>query len=326
MEKKVTKQIVIYESKAGAIKLTADVKKETIWASLQQISELFSTDKSGISRHIKKIYESKELNEISTVAKIATVQKEGRRLIQREIEYYNLDMILSIGYRVNSKKATQFRQWANKILKQYILNGYSVNKKLIKTNYQLFQNAVNDIKKLIPSNANNPQMSKGILEIVNTFAHTWLSLDAYDRSALPQKGKTIKRIDVTAEELINNVQVLKKKLINNKTASDFFAKERSQGSIQGIVRSIYQSFGNTEIYSSIEEKASNLLYLIVKNHPFIDGNKRVGAFSFLWFLQKAEILNTLKMSPEVITAITIMVAESKTQDKEKMIGIILQLL
>ncbi|MBU1119966.1 virulence protein RhuM/Fic/DOC family protein [Patescibacteria group bacterium] len=317
--------IVIYKYNNQDITLKADIQKETIWANLQEIADLFSTDRSGISRHIKNIFETNELNKVATVANFATVQKEGGRKIRRNIEYYDLDVIISVGYRVNSLKATVFRQWSNSVLKQYILNGYAINRELIKKNYELFNNAVNDIKAILPQDTTMVD-SSGVLEIIKTFAYTWLSLEAYDRSILPNKGNTLLKLNITAEELAKDISTLKQKLVAEKSASNLFAMETHPESIQGIVRSIYQSFENIEMYGSIEEKSANLLYLIIKNHPFVDGNKRVGAFSFLWYLQKAKILNTLRISPEVLTTLTILIAESKTRDKEKMIGIVLQLL
>jgi len=324
-EKESKTQIVIYEHEKQRIVLNAYIKHETLWANLNEIADLFSTDKSGISRHIKNIFDSKELDRKLTVANFATIQKEGSRKVKRKIKYYNLDLILSVGYRINSKRATQFRQWANSVLKQYILKGFAVNRKLIKHNYKMFKGAVNDIKKLLPKD--NAQIdNSGVLEIINSFAYTWLSLDAYDRSLLPKKGCTLKKIDITSNEISKDIFQLKKKLLKNKLASELFASERSTGNLQGIIRSIHQSFGSNEMYPSIEERAANLLYLIIKNHPFIDGNKRVGAFSFLWYLNKANILNTLRINPEVLTTLTILIAESKTEDKERVIGIILQLL
>lgn len=192
-------KIVAYQTKTGAIELKGDFKKETLWANLQQIADLFDTDKSGISRHIKNIYEIRELEQKSTVAKIATVQKEGAREIKREIEFYNLDLILSVGYRVNSKKATEFRKWATKTLREHITKGFTVNRSQIKNNYSEFMQAVENLKALLPTGSAIDQ--KSVLELVSAFSATWLSIDAYDKDKLATSGATKRSVMLTAQEL-----------------------------------------------------------------------------------------------------------------------------
>ncbi|KKP70449.1 MAG: hypothetical protein UR69_C0006G0012 [Candidatus Moranbacteria bacterium GW2011_GWE2_35_2-] len=312
-------KIVIYEYNNQEIRLNADFKNNTIWARQIEVAKIFDIDRTVATKHINKIFKDIELDKESNVQKMHFANSD------KLVTFYSLDVILAVGYRANTKRAIEFRRWANSVLKQYILNGYAINRELIKKNYQLFNNAVNDIKAILPQDTSRID-SSGVLEIVNTFAYTWLSLDAYDRSVLPKKGSTLLKLDITVDELVKGISVLKSKLLEEESASDLFAMETHPKSIQGIIRSIYQSFEDTEMYNSIEEKAANLLYLIIKNHPFVDGNKRVGAFSFLWYLQKAKILNTLRINPEVLTTLTILVAESKTKDKDRMIGIILQLL
>ena len=316
-------KIVIYQSKTGKIEFRGDFKKDTVWGSLNQIAELFGRDKSVISRHIKNIFKSNELQADSTVAKIATVQKEGKREIVREIEYFNLDMILSIGYRVDSKQATQFRIWATKTLKQHLLEGYTIDKKQLVKNYQKFQKALSEVQTLLPDGKNID--TKSVLDLINTFARTWFSLSAYDSEAFPKKGMTKKEVFFTGKDLAKELQNLKKDLIEKKQATELFGQEKGKEAIKGIVGNIFQSFGGQDLYSTLEEKAAHLLYFIVKNHPFSDGNKRSGAFSFIWFLQKAGILKD-SLTPEALTALTLLVAESNPKDKDKMIGLILLLL
>jgi death-on-curing family protein len=318
------KGIVIYQGKNGEISLKGDFKRETIWASLQQIADLFETDKSGISRHIKNIYQSGELKKKATVAKIATVQKEGKREVKREIEYYNLDLILSVGYRVNSKIATKFRQWATKTLREHILKGYTINKKRISKNYGEFLQAVETVKKLLPPG--DAVKAEDALELVKMFADTWLSLDAYDKSALPKTGVDKKQVRVTAGELEAALSELKQNLIKKGQAAELFGQETQKDSVAGIMGNVFQSVIGKDAYETIEEKSAHLLYFFVKNHPFIDGNKRSGAFAFIWFLNKAGILRKDRISPEALTALTLFVAESNTKDKEKIIGLILLLL
>ena len=324
MKKHMDEQAVIYQLKSGALQLKADGLHDTIWASLMQIAELFDTDKSGISRHINNIYKSEELSRRATVAKFATVQKEGGREVAREIEYFNLDLILSVGYRVNSKKATHFRQWATKILKEHIQKGYTINRNRIDKNYNEFLKAVEDVKSLLPTGAAVDH--DGVLELVTLFADTWLSLDAYDKDELETQGATKKKVALTAEKLCAALAALRHELIAKSEATDLFGKERAKGSIVGIVGNVMQSFAGEDLYQSIEAKAAHLLYFIIKNHPFIDGNKRSGAYAFIWFLRKAKILDLTRITPPALTALTLLIAESDPKDKERMIGLVWALL
>jgi prophage maintenance system killer protein/prophage antirepressor-like protein len=315
---------IVYQAKNGAIELKGDFEKDTLWANLQQIADLFETNKSGISRHINNIYKTDELKRNTTVAKIATVQKEGERNVKREIEFFNLDMILSVGYRVNSKKATVFRKWATKTLRSHITEGYTINPSRIEKNYETFMKAVEDIKKLASKNA--LLKTDDVLELVKTFAGTWFSLESYDKSSFPRSAVSKKQVEFTGEELAGAIAGLKKELISKKEATDLFANERAKDGISGIVGNIFQSFGGNDLYPTIEEKAAHLLYFIIKNHPFTDGNKRSGAFAFVWFLRKAGILDVTRMTPEALTTLTLLVAESNPKEKERMIGLILFLL
>ena len=321
---KMKKEIIIYQGKSGAIELKGDFKHETIWASLDQIANVFERDKSVISRHLRNIYKEKELDKFSTVAKNATVQIEGRRRVERIIEYYNLDAIISVGYRVNSKKATEFRKWATKTLRQHILQGYTINRKRIGKNYDAFLKAVEDVKKLLPSGGQIK--AEDTLELMKAFASTWFSLEAYDKESLPKKGATKKQIKITADEISKTLLSFKKELIAKKEAGDLFGIERTKESVAGIVGNVFQTFGKKELYPTLEDKAAHLLYFMVKNHPFVDGNKRSGAFAFVWFLKRARILDMKKITPEALTALTLLVAESSPKDKDRMIGIILLLL
>jgi prophage maintenance system killer protein len=312
--------IAIYQLQSGALQLKTDIKQETIWASLLQIAELFDTDKSGISRHIKNIYESEELSRKATVAKFATVQKEGKREIARNIEYFNLDVILSVGYRVSSQKATHFRRWATKILKNHIIKGYTINRQRIKENYDVFLKAVDEVKSLLP--AGSVVDNECVIELIKLFADTWFSLDAYDKDQLAIEGTTKKKVKLRAEKLNQGLAELKQALIAKCEATDIFGVERTKDSVAGIIGNIMQSFGGEELYPTVEAKAANLLYFIVKNHPFVDGNKRSGAYAFVWYLRQAKILDVTKISPPALTAITLLIAESAPKDKEKMVGLV----
>ena len=312
---------IIYQAKNGAIELKGDWTQDTIWASLDQISSVFGRDKSVISRHIKNIYKDEELEKDAVIAFFATTAKDGKIY---QVEYFNLDMILSIGYRVNSKTATRFRQWATKTLKQHITKGYSINKKVLAQNYDEFLKAIETVKTLIP--ANSEFKTGDALELVKFFAETWFALDAYDKSDLPQSGLNKSQVKFTADELIQALVELKQDLYKKKMATKLFGQEKQPNAIAGIVGNIFQSAFGEEIYPSIEEKAAHLLYFIIKNHPLNDGNKRSGAFAFIWLLNKTKTLNTSKITPQVLTTLTLLVAESDPHNKDQIIGLILQIL
>lgn len=322
--KKPANKIIIYQASNGAVEVRLDEKQETIMLTQQQVGRLFNVKKAAISKHIKNIFGTGELNKKSTVSILETVQTEGKRRIIRKIEYYNLDLILSIGYRVNSANATKFRQWATKTLRSHIMDGYTLNRKRLAKNYDIFLKAMEDIKKILPSGGQ--VKAEDALELMKMFALTWLSLDAYDKFSLLQGGATKKRVVITAKHLTDVLTNLKLELMAKKEAGELFGAERAKGNIEGIVGNIFQSFGGREVYPTVEEKAAHLLYFMVKNHPFVDGNKRSGAFAFIWFLQKANILNLFKITPEALTALTLLVAESRPADKERMIGVVLMLL
>lgn len=313
-------EIIIYQSKTGKIEFKGDFEKDTIWGSLNQIADLFGRDKSVISRHIKNIFKTEELSRNSVVAKIATTASDGKIY---QVEYYNLDVILSVGYRVDSKQATKFRIWATKTLKQHLLKGYTINKKQVDRNYQSFMEAISNIKAILPEK--QKYENEDILELVNAFASTWFSLDAYDKEKFPKRKYSKKRVEITAEELQNALYNFKEELKKKKQATEIFGQERNKDAVNGIVGSVFQSFAGKDVYSSTEEKSAHILYFIIKNHPFVDGNKRSAAFSFVWFLRKASILK-LAFTPEALTALTILMAESNPKDKDKMIKLVLLLL
>ncbi len=317
-------KIIVYQGSDGAVEVRFDETRKNIFLTQPQIGKLFDVQKAAISKHVNNIFATRELDRSSTVSKMETVQNEGGRWVKRKIEYYNLDLILSIGYRVNSKKATKFRQWATKTLRQHILQGYTINKKRLTKNYQSFLQAVDNVKKYLPEN--NELRTSDVLDLVKLFASTWLSLDTYDKSGLPTKGSTKRQIDITSDELTRALFDLKTNLIDLGNATNLFGQGKQGEEIDSIVRNILQSYGKKDLYPTLEEKAAHLLYFIAKGHPFVDGNKRSGAFAFIWFLKKANILNVSKISPEALTALTLLVAESNPKDKEKIIGLILMLI
>ncbi len=318
-----TSQSLIYQAKDGEIELRIDNKKETILANLSQIAELFGVQKPAISKHLNNIFKEKELQKNATVSILETVQIEGKRRVERDIEFYNLDAIIAVGYRVNSKQATNFRIWATKVLKSYLIDGYAINKKIIAQNHQKFLKAIEDVK-ILTRNSENLKTGD-VLDLIKTFSYTWFSLDSFDKGSFPATG-TKKSINVTAKELAQDIAKLKAELISKKEATAIFASEKNQGSLEGILGNVFQSAFGSDVYSSLEEKAAHLLYFIVKNHPFNDGNKRSGAFAFIWFLQKAKFEFQSKISPQTLATLTILIAESNPKEKDKMIGLVLMFL
>lgn len=317
-------KVLIYQAKSGAIELRGDVEKDTLWATQAQMASIFGVNSQAITKHLKNIYAESELSKVATCSKLEQVQMEGKRAIHRVVEIYNMDAIISVGYRISSIAGTKFRQWATKTLRQHVIKGYTINPKTIKNHYAEFQKAIENIKHLLPAGA--PIAHANVLELISAFADTWFSLDAYDRSLFPKAGANKKHVSITADELTEALRALKQELIVKKEASSLFGTERGAGSVSSIVGNIFQSFGGKDLYPSVEEKAAHLLYFIVKNHPFTDGNKRSGAFAFVWFLRKMGLLNTAKITPGVLTTLTLLVAESNARDKDRLVGLILLLL
>ncbi|MCX6716005.1 MAG: virulence protein RhuM/Fic/DOC family protein [Candidatus Taylorbacteria bacterium] len=317
-------EVVIYQAKNGAIELRGDFTHETVWANRMQMALMFDVNPQAISKHIQNIYNEKELERKATSSKMELVRKEAGRQVHRNIDIYNLDILIAVGYRINSIVGTKFRQWATRTLRGYIVDGYAVNKKRIAINYSQFLGVVDSIKKLLPSGSTIDP--KDAIDLVSLFADTWLSLDAYDKDALPKGKLTKKKVELTTEMITNSLAQLKKELINESEATDIFGTEINRGSVAGIVGNVMQSFGGKELYESAEEKAAHLLYFMVKNHPFTDGNKRSGAFAFVWFLKQANILDVSKLTPSALTALTILVASSDPKDKEKVVALTLNLI
>ena len=316
--KKTKNNIIIYQTNQGALELRGDVKKDTIWATQAQIADVFGIDRSVTTRHINSILSSAEISEKSNVQKMHIPNSD------KPVSFYSLDVILAVGYRTNSSRAISFRQWATKILREHITKGYTINPARIKKNYGEFLSAVEKVKALLPSTM-KPD-TESILELVKIFASTWFSLDAYDKDTFTKGRVTKKKVVLTANELSSAIGEFKAELLKNSEATDIFAQERSGGSIEGIVGNIMQSFGGQGVYPSIEEKAAHLLYFMVKNHPFVDGNKRCGAFSFVWLLRRAGLLDLSRLTPPALTALTLLIAESDPKDKDKMTGLILVIL
>jgi prophage maintenance system killer protein len=309
---------VIYQAKNGAIELRGDFTHETIWATQAQIVELFAVDQSVISRHIGNIFKNGEVDKKSNMQKMHNANSD------KPITLYSLDVILGIGYRTNSKVAIEFRKWATKTLRSYIVDGFVINKSRIAKNYEQFVDSIDSLKQLLPLRSSiNPEDA---IELTSIFADTWLSLDAYDRDALPRSNLTKKKIELTTDKIATSLASLKSELIRKSEATEMFGIERNKGTLDGIIGNVMQSFGGNELYESTEEKAANLLYFLVKDHPFTDGNKRSGAFAFVWLLKQSNILDITKLTPSVLTTLTILVAESNPIHKDKIVKLILNII
>ena len=321
-------KIVIYEDVNGEIKLDVSLENDTLWLSQKQLEVLFDRDKSVISRHIKNIFKDEELDKNSVVAKNATTATDGKIY---QVEYYNLDMIISLGYRVNSKRATSFRVWATKILKDYIINGYSINNKRLQ---QKGLKELNETISLLKDTISNAQIelneAKGLLDVILNYSRTWTLLQGYDEDSLKIDfvSKEAKFI-LDSDEAKNYIAQLKNELIKKGEATELFGREKA-GEFEGILRNIYQTFGGVDLLESVEEKAANLLYYIIKGHPFNDGNKRIGAFMFILFLSKNNMLyksnGELKINDNALVALSLMTAKSDPKQKDTIINLIVNIL
>lgn len=309
-------EIILFENQE--VKLEVNMKDETVWLNTEQMAMLFDRDYKTIRKHINNALEE-ELDE-STVAKFATLQKEGNRDVTRDIEYYNLDVIISVGYRVKSKNGIAFRRWANKVLKDYMIKGYAVNQKRL----EYLEKTVKliDIASRIDEELKGSEAQE-IIKVINNYSTALDLLDDYDykRVTKPKGTKNDKIITYGECKLIIN----KLKFNNN---SDLFALERNDG-LKAILGAIYQSFAGDDLYPTIEEKSANLLYMIVKNHVFIDGNKRIAATLFIYFLNTYDILyknNKQLIDNSTLVALTLMIAESNPQEKDIIIDLIMNFL
>ena len=317
----VKNNLIIYQAKNGAIEFRGDFVRETIWATQADIAKVFEAERSVITKHIQNILKDKELNEKSVCAKFAHTAEDGKTY---QVQFYNLDVILSIGYRTNSARAISFRIWATKTLREHIIKGYTLNKKIIIKNYDQFLKNIADIQTLLPAHITLDP--KTILDLVKEYSTTWAKIDAYDKDTLVKTGVTKKKIKLAGNELLQAIFELKNELIKKAEATDIFAFQREAGNVEGIVGNVMQSFGGNDVYQTLEEKAAHLLYFMVKNHPFIDGNKRSGAFAFIWFLRKNGVKGAYNINPTSLTVMTLLIAESDPKHKNKMVALVVELL
>ena len=319
--------IVIYQSEDGNTRINVNLQGETVWLSQQQMSELLKTDRTSISRHIKNIYRTEELDKKSTCAFFAQVKDEGFRKVTRKIPYYNLDMIISVGYRVNSKRGTQFRIWANKILKEYLIKGFAINDKITQRKYEELSQLVHILGRTINSQPElSSQENLDLINVVTDYTYALDTLDKYDYQKLKIEKTTFEnKFIATYDNAILTIQNLKEKF----GGSWLFGNEKDD-SFKSSIGQIYQTFDGVDLYPSVEEKAAMLLYLVTKNHSFSDGNKRIAATLFLWFMQNNGILynsdGSKRISNGTLVAITLMIAESRPEEKDVMVKVVVNLI
>ncbi len=308
-------EIILFENQG--VKLEVNLKDETVWLNRQQLSELFDRDIKTIGKHINNALKEELKDDNSVIAKFATTATDGKTY---NVEYYNLDVIISVGYRVKSKKGVIFRQWANKILKDYMLKGYAVNQKRLEYLEKTIQliDIANRIDKRLEAND-----AKEILKVIGEYSKALDLLDDYDHRTLKKTGGNV---DERKIEYSKCIEIINKLRFNEE--SSLFAIERNKG-LDSIIGNIYQSFAGQDVYKSIEEKGANFLYLIVKNHVFIDGNKRIAATLFIYFLNFYGILyknGKQTVDNNTLTALTLLIAESNPKEKEVMIDLVMNFL
>ena len=304
-------EILFFETEDKQVKLPVNVENGAVWLNQNQIAKLFDRDIKTIGKYISTALKEELGNIESTVAEFATVQMEGNREVERNVEYYNLDVIISVGYRIKSKRGVEFRRWANSVLKQYILNGYAVNDIRIRQ--------LGDVIRIM-TRPENESDSRQVLSVIEKYSSALDLLDAYDHQNMTRPEGNRATYVLSYEECMDVIQSMR-----FGDESDLFGKEKDD-SFKGSIGNIYQSFGEREIYESLEEKAANLLYFITKNHSFFDGNKRIAATMFLYFLDKNKALfidGQKKIEDAALVALTIMIAESRPEEKEMMISVVM---
>lgn len=308
-------EIVLFESRDGAVTLPVSVRDESVWLTRMQMADLFDVTPQNITIHLKKVYAAGELEREATSKDFLRVQTEGGRQITRSVNCYNLDAIISVGYRVNSTRATQFRIWATRILKDYIVRGYAINRERMR---QLGQTV--EVMKRVANSLDVEQ----VLDVVNAYSTALDLLDGYDHQTIAKPRAKGRSVALSYEECRRFVDSMK-----FAADSPLFGNEKD-GSFKSALGAVYQSFGGKDLYPSSQEKAANLLYLVTKNHGFSDGNKRIAAGLFLYFLKRNKLLlrkdGTKRIADHTLVALTVMIAESKPQEKELMVNIVMTFL
>jgi prophage maintenance system killer protein len=317
-------EIILYQAEDGRAALDVRFQDETVWLSQKQISSLFATERSVITKHINNIFRTEELDVKAVCANFAHTAADNKTY---RTNYYNLDVIIAVGYRVNAKRGTQFRIWASSVLKDHLVRGYSLNQR------RLAEKGVDEVRQVLRLLAGTLESrnlvsdeGRAVLEVVNRYARTWQLLLQYDEDRLPMpEGKHEVRTALEIDQARRAIAALKKDLLSRGEATDLFGQERGHG-LAGLIGAVQQSFGGQDLYPTVEEKAAHLLYFVIKDHPFIDGNKRIGSFLFLLFLKANGLLNAESFDNRALVALALLTAASESGQKELMIRLIMNLI
>ncbi len=322
-------EVQIFKTQDGITEIQVRLEQDTVWLNQYQLETLFDTDRTSINKHIRNIYGTDELSADSTCANFAQVRLEGNREVKRKIRHYNLDVIIAIGYRVNSKRGTEFRIWANRILKDHLVKGYSINETLLKKQNEYLrdlQSVVQMLGVISQQKELSKEESSGLLKVISDYSYALEVLDQYDYQELSIKKTSGKEVcQITYEEAKAKIEEVKKGF----THHTLFGKEKDN-SFNSSITTVFQTFNGIDLYPSIEEKAANLLYFITKNHSFVDGNKRIAAMLFLYFLEKNELLYSMdgrkRIADNALVALTLMIALSNVDEKESIIKVVVNLI
>ncbi len=328
-ENKNNEQIIIYQTENGETQIDVRLEQDSVWLSQAQMVELFDRDLRTINEHIQNVYKEGELEKVPTIRKSRIVRQEGGRQVARNIEHYNLDVIISVGYRVKSTRGTQFRIWANNVLKQYLIQGYALNERKLQAEQEKLGDlnaAITLIARLAQNKALTDEESQSILTVLAQYSHALTVLDDYDHQRLQIIGTTsLEQPKIGYDEAINQIHLWREK----EKLGGLFGNEKDD-SFKGSLETIYQTFDGEELYPTIEEKAANLLYFIVKNHSFSDGNKRIAAAIFAWFLERNQFLyketGEKRIADNALVAFTLLIAESKPDEREMIVKVIINLI
>ncbi len=321
-------EIVIYRTEDGQAAIDVRLQDETVWLTQAQMVKLFQRDQSVISRHIGNVFREGELDGKSNMHFLHIPPSD------KPVAFFSLDVIISVGYRVKSKRGTQFRIWATKVLREHLVKGYTLNEKRLQENRQRLKEleaAVELVEEAKSTKALSASETAGLLTVITEYTRSWLLLHQYDAGTLATRELHRKvRFRITENEAKKAIHHLRKDLMQRNEAGDLFGRERERGVLKGILGSIEQTFGGKELYPSVEDKAANLLYFLVKDHPFVDGNKRIASLLFIWFLEKNNLLSTpngdRRINDNALVALTLLVAESNPKQKDAMIKLIINLI
>lgn len=319
-------QIQIYQSEDGQVSLQVSLENETVWLNQPQMAMLFDTSTDNISLHLKNIYAEGELDENLTTEDFSVVRQEGKRQVKRTLKHYNLDAIISVGYRISSKRATQFRQWATNVLKQFLVQGYVLNQRRLQEKGIEFNQALSLLSQTLANQSLVSKEGKAVLAVVQDYAKTWSLLQAYDEQSLAEIGlKQPNMQPLIFDDVLNAIAQLKQELMEKGEATALFGQLRSDGLVSAIA-TIEQGFGDELFYPNVASRAAHLLYFVIKNYPLADGNKRTGSFLFLWYLHLNQHLLAKPVerliNENTLVALALLVAESLPEQKELMIKLI----